>query len=259
MSVRKSPSYLFGKAARARLADHVDGATLFAFDLDGTLAPIVSDPAKIGIPATVWKAFAALNEQAAVAVITGRSRSDALMHLGLTPRYVIGNHGAEGLPGWACRENEFVQTTQAWQNQLDALLPPEDTNGILLENKGATLSVHYRHAVNIQAAQAVILHAVDQLVPPPRRISGTFVENLLPAGAPDKGVALSLLMQQEGFEKGFFTGDDETDESIFRLDHESIFTVRVGKIAGSRARFYLRGQYEVGRLLRMLNSILENK
>jgi len=35
-------------------------------------------------------------------------------------------------------------------------------------------------------------------------------------------------MNQAGCPKGFFVGDDETDEDVFRLDHESIFTVRVG-------------------------------
>jgi trehalose 6-phosphate phosphatase len=63
-------------------------------------------------------------------------------------------------------------------------------------------------------------------------------------------------MQQEGFTKGFFAGDDETDEHVFRLDHENIFTVRVGKCVGSQATFYLRGQYEVARLLREINRIL---
>ncbi|MCK7511559.1 MAG: hypothetical protein MZV70_50975 [Desulfobacterales bacterium] len=41
-----------------------------------------------------------LNEQAAVAVITGRSRARRLDGtLAFAPRYLIGNHGAEGLAG----------------------------------------------------------------------------------------------------------------------------------------------------------------
>ena len=39
-----------------------------------------------------------------VAVITGRSRSDAMQHLAITPHYLIGNHGAEGLPGWESQD-----------------------------------------------------------------------------------------------------------------------------------------------------------
>jgi trehalose 6-phosphate phosphatase len=259
MNRRRLPAYLFGKTALSNLTDFVDRTTLFAFDLDGTLAPIVSDPAAIGIPDVVRKAFADLNSQVPVAVITGRSRSDALTHLGVTPRYLIGNHGVEGLPGWASRENDFVRTVQAWQNQLGILLPLADSAGIEIENKGATLSIHYRHAVNIHAALAVILYATEQLFPKPRRISGKFVENLLAEGAPDKGFALKALMREAGFEKGFFIGDDETDEDVFGLEDNKIFTVRVGKNAKSHAAFYLRGQHEIARLLNRLNTILAHR
>jgi len=62
-------------------------------------------------------------------------------------------------------------------------------------------------------------------------------------------------MNQAGCPKGFFVGDDETDEDVFRLDHESIFTVRVGGKTGSLARFcfYLRNQQEIARLLREIS------
>ncbi|MRR17541.1 MAG: trehalose-phosphatase [Deltaproteobacteria bacterium] len=255
MNRRRWPAYLFGKTALSDLTDFIDRSTLFAFDLDGTLAPITADPAAIGIPDAVRRAFADLNERAPVAVITGRSRLDALTHLGVAPRYLIGNHGVEGLPGWASRENDFIRTVREWQKQLDLLLPLNSREGIKIENKGATLSMHYRHALHTSAALASILLAVERLLPKPRRISGKFVENLLPEGAPDKGVALCLLMQQEGFTKAFFAGDDETDEQVFRLDHENIFTLRVGKSPGTEASFYLRGQNEVARLLRKINAV----
>ncbi|MBP7342381.1 MAG: trehalose-phosphatase [Smithellaceae bacterium] len=253
----RSAAFLFGKSAQARLADFVDPVTLFAFDLDGTLAPIVSDPALVRVPDAVERALAELAGRAPVAIITGRSRSDALAHLESPPRYVIGNHGAEGLPGWAERENDFVRTAQGWQQQLDILLPQEEQTGIVIENKGPTLSIHYRRAVNIPAAQGLVLHAVRRLLPPPRRVSGKFVENLLPDGAPDKGVALELLMRRENLAKAFFVGDDETDEDIFRLGRKNIFTVRVGQKETSGAGFYLRGQYEMAGLLRLLNRLLK--
>lgn len=257
MTHSRAAAFLFGRSAPARLADFVDPATLFAFDLDGTLAPIVSDPALIRIPDAVQRALAELAGRAPVAIITGRSRSDALAHLAGAPRYVIGNHVAEGLPGWTERENGFVRTAQGWQQQLDILLPQEEQTGIVIENKGPTLSIHYRHAVNIPAAQGLIQHAVRRLLPPPRRVSGKFVENLLPAGAPDKGVALELLMREEKLTKGFFVGDDETDEDIFRLCRKNIFTVRVGQKKTSGADYYLRGQYEMARLLRLINRVLK--
>jgi trehalose 6-phosphate phosphatase len=255
MSTGKLSSYLFEDASRAALRSFIDRQTLFAFDFDGTLAPISPDPAAIGIPELIRKEFIILNEQAAVAVITGRSCQDARRHLGIAPRYLIGNHGAEGLPGWEDREEDFVRTAKEWQRQLDALLPLEDRTGIVIENKGVTLSIHYRHTGNIRAANDLILHTIDRLVPKPRRVSGKFIENLIPDGAPDKGDALILLMNQAGCLKGFFAGDDETDEDVFRLENENIFTVRVGRRIVSRAHFHLRGQHEIARLLREINKI----
>lgn len=256
MNMCERLSYLFTDAALASLRSFIDRTTLFAFDLDGTLAPIASDPCAIGIPHAIREEFAILNERAEVAVITGRSRQDARLHLGVVPRYLIGNHGAEGLPGWKSREDEFVFTANQWQRQLEVLLPLKDRSGIMIEKKGATLSIHYRHAGNIEAAHALILHTIDRLVPRPRRISGKYIENLIPQSAPDKGVALRLLMYQSGCRKGFFAGDDITDEDVFRLEKENLFTVRVGRETTSRARFYLRDQDEIIRLLHEINSTL---
>lgn len=256
MSVSEHLSYLFEDAALASMRSFIDRNTMFAFDLDGTLAPIAPDPGTIGIPEAIRQEFAILSKSAEVAVITGRARQDARLHLGVAPRYLIGNHGAEGLPGWEAREDEFVRTANQWQCQLDVLLPIEDRVGILIENKGATLSIHYRYAGNIKLARTMIFYAIGRLVPQPRRISGKCIENLIPVDAPDKGAALRLLMQQAECRKGFFAGDDETDEDVFRLDNENIFTVRVGRKTGSRARSYLQGQHEIVQLLREINKIL---
>ena len=86
---------------------------------------------------------------------------------------------------------------------------------------------------------------------------GKCVENLIPEGAPDKGVALKMLMQQAGCMKGIFVGDDETDEDVFRLDDANLFTIRVGRRTSSGARFYLRKQNEIFLLLREINNILK--
>lgn len=256
MSLDKPSTYLFEGAGCAAIESFIDRTSLFAFDLDGTLAPIVSDPGAIGIPDPVRKEIAILGEKALVAVITGRSRLDALRHLAFAPSCLIGNHGAEGLPGWESRTQAFVNTVNEWQDQLAILWPDHDQRGVIMENKGATLSIHYRQAGNIKAAHSLILEIVNRLVPQPRRISGKYIENLIPKGAPDKGVALTLLMHQTGCPKAFFTGDDETDEDVFRLSDKNIFTVRVGRSKGSRAQYHLRGQREMVRLLREINRIL---
>jgi len=239
------------------MRNFVDKTTLFAFDLDGTLAPIAPKPQSIGIPDSIRQELTMLNEQAVVAVITGRCCSDALHHLDISPHYLIGNHGAEGLPGWKDREQVFSIIANQWQSQLDTLLPIDNRGGIMIENKGVTLSIHYRHVCNIKYAHKIILQAISRLDPQPRRIGGQFIENLIPAGAPDKGDALKILMEISGYQKSLFAGDDETDEDVFRLNDANIFTVRIGINVFSDALFYLRGQHEIVRLLHEINSILE--
>jgi trehalose 6-phosphate phosphatase len=249
-------TYLFCDDGLAALHDFIDPATLFAFDLDGTLAPIASDPGDIRVPQAIQMALAELKDRAAIAIITGRSRMDALQHLGIVPLYLVGNHGAEGLPGWERREAEFRLLGNDWERQLHEMIPDMASAGIMVENKGASVSVHYRGARNRPAARSLVLNVIGRLVPQPRVVGGKYVENLLPEEAPDKGSALLQLMRRAGCTKGFFVGDDQTDEAVFHLDGNQFFTVRVGTGTKSRARYFLRGQGEIPALLRRLNDTL---
>ena len=85
------------------------------------------------------------------------------------------------------------------------------------------------------------------------------MENLLPNEAPDKGTALLQLMSQSDCAKGLFAGDDQTDEDVFQLNWNHLFTIRVGKGKNSRARYFLRKQEEILMLLRQINVILAQR
>jgi len=84
-------------------------------------------------------------------------------------------------------------------------------------------------------------------------VPGKRVLNVVPTGAPDKGMALARLTRRGGFERVLFVGDDDTDEDVFRRDLgvESV-GVRVGRHSKSAARYYLRRQSDVDRLLERL-------
>jgi trehalose 6-phosphate phosphatase len=250
--------YLFSKDGLAALESFIDRGTLFAFDLDGTLAPIVATPEEIKVPDSIMNALARLTESATVAVITGRSRNDALPRLGFTPCYLVGNHGAEGLPGMQGSEAGFSSIVNGWLEQLHRVLPAGIDTGISLENKGATLSIHYRAARDRQKARLKVLAAIEFLTPKPLMITGKCVENLIPEGCLHKGDALLYLMKHSGCKKGFFIGDDVTDEDVFRLD-SGVFTTRVGYNSRSNAKYYLRSLNEVVRLINGMVSHLNNR
>ncbi|MDD2582649.1 MAG: trehalose-phosphatase, partial [Desulfuromonadaceae bacterium] len=228
-----------------------------AFDLDGTLAPIVADPAGIAIPDEVRRSMIQLNSMAPVAVITGRSRADALNHLGFIPHCLVGNHGAEGLPGEDAVDQGFVRLCQGWKEQLAALLPDMPTRGISLEDKGATIALHYRHAPDTVKARGDIQDAIACLMPAPRVVSGIFVENITPQDAPHKGAAVEILMGHLGCGRAIFVGDDVTDEDVFRLVNPSILGIRVGRYEESGAGYYLQGQFEMIRLLQKMIALHE--
>jgi len=256
--IDKTSTYLFSAAGRADLRDFIDSSTLFAFDLDGTLAPIVPDPAAILIPESVRRGLITLNDLAPVAVITGRSRDDACSHLGFTPRYLVGNHGAEGLPGQGRYDQGFAQLCREWKTALIRLLPDMSAHGIVLEEKGQTLALHYRAATDPDRARAAILAAINGLKPAPRVVSGIFVKNLTPAGAPDKGMALETLMVHLRCKRAVFVGDDVTDEDVFRRKNPAVFGIRVGEKQVSAARYYLNGQGEMADLLGEMIACLDS-
>jgi len=256
MTRKDSLPYLLSKSGLSALREFVDCTTLFAFDLDGTLAPIVANPGDIEVPEAIRSELARLKNLATVAIITGRSRSDALNHLGMETQYIIGNHGAEGLPGWEYQEAAFRSLGLEWERQLNKWIPDMNKSGFFFENKGPSLSIHYRGVRNKRGARSSLLEAIHSLIPRPRHVSGKFVENLLPEAAPDKGSAVIQLMRYTGLVKGLFVGDDETDEDVFRLSGDHLLTVRVGNKIGSKASYLLKNQQEIPVLLQIINLTL---
>ena len=67
-------------------------------DLDGTLAPIVADPAAVALEAGAETALRALAGRLAVTgIVTGRAAADARAIAGVPQLLVVGNHGLEWL------------------------------------------------------------------------------------------------------------------------------------------------------------------
>jgi trehalose 6-phosphate phosphatase len=242
--------YAFSPEGVACLAAVLATDPLLAFDIDGTLAPIVERPDEARLPDAVQQCLAELARRFDVAVITGRGVDDARRMLSFTPRYLIGNHGIEGWPGApATRPAEFARAVAAWRDTL-AASQPLAAAGVSLEDKRYSLSLHYRRAENPAKAHRAILDAVAGLVPAPRVIPGKAVVNLLPFGAPDKGDAIRALIEKTGCSNVLYVGDDDTDETVFGLNLPSVLTLRVEPAADSAAALFLRDQREVLTLIR---------
>lgn len=216
---------------------------LLALDFDGTLAPITDHAHQTQIPTETLGLLKHLNRVTQIAVISGRQTKDLKPRLGFKPKYLIGNHGLEGL-GDETQSKAAKQAVRTWSKQLG------DLSGI--ENKNYSLSLHYRGAENRLKAKREIEARLKNLTPLPRIVAGKCVFNLVWPEAPHKGEALKILIAKSKAKRVLFIGDDETDEDVFRLKDRRLIGIRVGVRQASQAQFYVPRQKDVYRVLNTL-------
>src|SRR3989344_5814712 len=92
--------------------------TLYAFDFDGTLAPIVANPDDARMSAKNIGLLKELNKLASVAVISGRSLTDLKKRLPFRPKYLVGNHGLEGVGLFNKRYAGTRKKVLYWRKEL---------------------------------------------------------------------------------------------------------------------------------------------
>jgi trehalose 6-phosphate phosphatase len=223
---------------------------LLAFDFDGTLAPIGADPARVTPRPETSRLLLALARRAPVAVITGRAFADVRERLGpaVSARLaaIVGNHGIEPSSGMA-RAARLVAT---WRADLARL---NDLPGVVVEDKRYSLSIHYRHAPDAREARREIRRALAALPDSAATVDGHSVANVMPVGAPDKGVALRRLQRAHRLRAALFVGDDVTDEAAFRaVRRPGSLGVRVGRRRSTAAQWFVPSQADVDELLRRL-------
>lgn len=213
--------------------------TLYAFDYDGTLSPIVKDPANAFMAAEVSDLLKKLSELAPVAIITGRATEDVKKFLNFEPYSIIGNHGIEGTH---TPEELYAMEllNLSWINKL-SVLPP----GVLLEKKKYSFSLHYQSDISS------LLPLLKEL-PDATLVEGKSVINVVPRIGMNKGQAMDFIMKKGDFPFGFFIGDDVTDENVFIYKNSRLFTVKVGKSIDSHAKYYIKNQLEIRDLLEAL-------
>ncbi len=224
--------------------------TLAAFDYDGTLAPIVRDPSKAILRATTRRLLAALARLCPCVVISGRARADALRFVdGVPVRDVIGNDGIE--PGQ--RPEHFERAVRGWLPIVAKRLA--SCQGVVIEDKQFSLALHYRRSREKKKARSDIVRTASRLGKV-RVILGKQVINVVPDGAPHKGIALLEAREEQMCDTAIYVGDDASDEDVFALNQPGqLLTIRVGGNAQSHAQYFLRNQREVDALLRALVSL----
>ncbi len=223
--------------------------TLLAFDYDGTLAPIVSDPDSATMRQITRELLVECSRRYPTILLTGRARIDVIRFVaGIPLQGIIGNHGSEGFG--ARPPGSIAQRVADWREDLLERL--ESLAGISIEDKRYSLAIHYRASIDPHNAERRIrtaAAALDQA----RLVGGKAVLNIVPQEAPNKADALLGACERLGFKRALYVGDDDSDEDVFSLRNpDRVLGVRVGRDIRSAAEYYLEDQEEMDQLLALL-------
>jgi trehalose-phosphatase len=232
---------------------------LFLFlDYDGTLTPIAPRPDMALCPFQVKRRLEALRDLPGVylAIISGRSLEDVREKVGVSGIIYVGSHGLE-LENPAgrhkkiltpARKKELNRITQNLRNSL------KEIPGILFEEKGPILSVHYRNVPNEFSTQVCKLVEVElqQRRDRWKMASGKMVLEIQPNVDFHKGKAVREILRifPSAALLPIYLGDDETDEDAFRVVKRQGVSVYVGPgTFPSTADFFLQNPDEVQEFL----------
>jgi trehalose 6-phosphate phosphatase len=213
-------------------------------DFDGTLVHIVERPDLAQVPTSLLNAlqdaYTALD--GALALVTGRSIAslDALLEPLQLP--AAGVHGIEYRDALGGIRSVSAPPLPDWaRTELQSLAAA--ASGLLLEDKGHGVALHYRQAPEYEArVREGVKNVFARLGPDFAIQEGKMVVELRPACA-SKGTAVARFMETPPFadRQPVFIGDDITDEDAFRVVNElDGYSIKVGRRQpGSAARYEL--------------------
>ncbi|HEX5542831.1 MAG TPA: trehalose-phosphatase [Micromonospora sp.] len=203
---------------------------LVACDYDGTLAPIVPDPAKaVPLPESVAavRALAAL-PQTTVAVVSGRALRDlAILSRLPSEVHLVGSHGSEFDIDFVERlAPELLEVRTRLQTELRQLVAGRA--GIRLESKPASVAVHTRAADEQVAAEVFEAIRLGPASWPEVTVTHGKQVIELSVVPTNKGAALDQLRTQMSASAVLFLGDDVTDENAFANLHGPDVGIKIG-------------------------------
>jgi trehalose 6-phosphate phosphatase len=252
-------------SSEIKAASHI----LFLSDYDGTLTPIVGRPDEALLSSGVREKLRALAEKPAfsVGIITGRLLSEVKALVEIEGIYYAGNHGLEiEGPGLSFIKPE----AKAARVEIEDIVRQLSTRlagieGVIVEDKGLSLSVHYRLVKKGQ--EQAVAETFHEVTSPRLRdgkirlSSGKKVLEVRPPIDWHKGKAVETIKKELekviGTEIGpvIYLGDDTTDEDAFKVIHRPQgWSIYVGQEnPSSNAEYFLESTLEVETLLsRML-------
>ena len=206
----------------------LDRAALF-FDVDGTLLDIRPEPRDVTCDGDLRVLLGRLVDRCdgAVALVSGRSLDDVDRIFSPQILTAVGLHGAEIRDPFGAERRADPRIMDHARGAVRDFVAAHE--GLMLEDKGATLAVHYRKRPDLgaDALRFLLRFSPDDALAVQE---GKFVVELKPALF-DKGTAIAALMRAPPFagRMPMFFGDDLTDEAGFAFVNKAGgLSVRIG-------------------------------
>ena len=191
-------------------------------DVDGTLLDIAPTPREVFVPHSLREALAWLRDRTggAVAFVSGRPIEELDLLFAPLQLPAVGGHGAEirAIAGAVPERSRIPLLNSTLKRKLAAIA--EEGSGIIVEDKGYSLTLHYRLAPEKEsvvraAAAAICASFADQ---PLELLPGKLVVEIKQAGVSKASGVRALMSCQPFFgRRPIFIGDDVTDESVFAI------------------------------------------
>lgn len=257
--IRRSESTLT-TALESALAE--SAGLLVCLDFDGTLTPIAETPTEPRITEANFHAIRTLSAdpRARVAIISGRAIADLQPRVGIPDLVYAGNHGLEfARPGGTDIHPDAAKLEPAIQRVCSALNGQlAAVPGVIVENKGLTLTVHYRQVP--EHRQSAVRRVVDAVTEPEsdqlRVVPGKASIEIRPAVDWDKGDTVAALMAELPANwRTLYIGDDTTDEDAFAVLGPDDLDIFVGS-GPTPASYQVADHREVASLLAWIGQSL---
>jgi trehalose 6-phosphate phosphatase len=227
----------------ARLPPPASADWAYFLDLDGTLVAIAETPDQVHIDGALLDLLARLHGACggAVALVSGRAIQDLERRLSRLHLPLVGQHGLERRDAKGRVHVHAVPRAamERIKEELSALTARHP--GLLLEDKGLALALHYRLAPRLGSyAHRVVAQLVREAGAALEVQRGKRVAEIKPAGF-NKGGAVLECLEEPPFRgrRPVYVGDDLTDEHGFaNVNGREGISIKVG--AGKTcARFRL--------------------
>jgi trehalose 6-phosphate phosphatase len=151
--------------------------------------------------------------------VSGRAVIDLQARVGLPHLTYVGNHG---LDRWQDGRVKLAAQVASFRPKIEGALRDlraRPIDGMLIEDKGATISIHYRLAKNPDAV-AHLLQIVVQETADEHGLNvfpGRMIFELRPPIGINKGTTFRELIQEYALEAAVYLGDDTTDVDALRM------------------------------------------